>query len=121
MLKVVGVPARFKPVFEQFKDKFTKPSYRSFTQLVGAIITMEKSRTVRGLHKKISNGKSRTAYEYFFLEAKWNEDEVAQRKADLFFRERESSSITPREGTSMQTTSLPHVCRWGRFTFHIKP
>jgi len=29
----------------------------------------------------------RTAYEYFFLEARWNEDEVAQRKADLFFRE----------------------------------
>jgi len=87
MLKVVGVPARFKHVFEQFKDKFTKPSYRSFTQLLGAIITMEKSRTVRRLHKKISNGKSRTAYEYFFLEARWNEDEVAQRKADLFFRE----------------------------------
>ena len=42
---------------------------------------------MRRLHKKISNGKSRTAYEYFFLEARWNEDEVAQRKADLFFRE----------------------------------
>ena len=28
-----------------------------------------------------------TLYEYFFLEARWNEDEVAQRKADLFFRE----------------------------------
>ena len=39
---------------------------------------------MRRLHKKISNGKSRTAYEYFFLEAGWNEDEVAQRKADLF-------------------------------------
>jgi hypothetical protein len=87
MLKVVGVPAKLKPVFEEFRDDFTKPSYQSFTQLTGAVITREKSRTVTGLHKSISNGKSRTAYEYFFNEAKWDEDAVAQRKADLFFKE----------------------------------
>lgn len=87
MLKVVGVPAKLKPVFGQFKDEFTKPSYQSFTQLTGAVITGEKSRTVTRLHKSISGGKSRTAYEYFFNEAKWDEDAVAQRKADLFFRE----------------------------------
>lgn len=81
------MPAKLKPVFGQFKDEFTRPSYQSFTQLTGAVITMEKSRTVRRLHKTISGGKSRTAYEYFFNEAKWDEDAVAQRKAYLFFKE----------------------------------
>jgi hypothetical protein len=92
MLKVVGVPAKLNPVFEEFKDEFTKPSYQSFTQLTGAIITKEKSRTVTRLQKSISGGKSRTAYEYFFIEAKWDEDAVAQRKADLFFKEAELSA-----------------------------
>lgn len=92
MLKVVGVPAKLKPVFKEFRDEFTKPSYQSFAQLTGAVITKEKSRTVSRLHRSISNGKSRTAYEYFFNEAKWNEDAVAQRKADLFFKEAGLSS-----------------------------
>ncbi len=87
MLKVVGVPAKLNPVFEEFKDEFTKPSYHSFTQLTSAVITGEKSRTVASLQKSISGGKSRTAYEYFFNEAKWDESAVAQRKADLFFKE----------------------------------
>lgn len=87
MLKVVGVPAKLKPVFAEFRDEFTKPSYQSFTHLTGAVIATEKSRTVRRLHKSISGGKSRTAYEYFFKDAKWDEDAVAQRKAELFFKE----------------------------------
>jgi hypothetical protein len=92
MLKVVGVPAKLNPVFKEFRGEFTKPSYKSFTQLTGAIITKEKSRTVTRLHKSISGGKSRSAYEYFFIEAKWDEDAVAQRKADLFFKEAELSA-----------------------------
>lgn len=87
MLKVTGVPAKLKPVFAEFRDEFTKPSYESFTQLAGAVITQEKSRTVRRLHKGVSGGKSRTAYEYFFKEAKWDEDAVSHRKAELFYRE----------------------------------
>ena len=92
MFKVVGVPVKLKPVFGEFRDEFTKPSYKSFTQLTGAIITTERSRMVRRSHKSISSGKSRTAYEYFFNEAKWDEDAVAQCKADLFFKEAGLSS-----------------------------
>ncbi|GCC10089.1 archaeal putative transposase [archaeon] len=87
MLKVVGVPAKLTPVFEEFRDEFTKPSYQSFTQLTGALIMTERSRTVRRLHKSIFGGKSRTAYEYFFNDAKWDEDALSQRKAELFFKE----------------------------------
>lgn len=87
MLKIIGPPVRFKTVFDQFKDDFTKPSHESMTQLAGAVIAMDKDRTIRRLHKTLSKleRKSRTAYEYFFHEARWDEDEVAQRKADLFF------------------------------------
>lgn len=92
MLKVVGVPAKLNSVFGEFRDEFTKPSYQSFTQLTGAIIVTERSRTVRRLHQSISGGKSRMAYEYFFKDAKWDEDAVAQCKADLFFKEAGLSS-----------------------------
>ncbi|MFQ5976026.1 MAG: IS701 family transposase [Candidatus Hydrothermarchaeales archaeon] len=87
MFKIIGPPVRFKTVFDQFKDDFTKPSHKSMTQLAGAVIGMDKNRTVRRLHRMLSKKerKSRTAYEYFFNEARWDEDEVAQRKADLFF------------------------------------
>lgn len=76
---MAGVPAKLKPVFEQFKDNFTRPSYESFTQLAGAMIIGERARTVSKLYESILNGKSRTAYEYFFHDAKWEEDKVAQR------------------------------------------
>ena len=92
MFKVVGVPTKLNSVFEEFRDEFTKSSYQSFTQLTGAIIVTERSRTVRRLHKSISGGKSRMAYEYFFKDAKWDEDAVAQCKADLFFKEAGLSS-----------------------------
>lgn len=87
MLKVANIPEKVKPVFGEFRDEFTEPSYESFTQLTSAVINSEKRRTVKRMHESISNGKSRTAYEYFFNEAKWDEDSVAQRKADYFFEQ----------------------------------
>ncbi|KXA92706.1 hypothetical protein AKJ64_02445 [candidate division MSBL1 archaeon SCGC-AAA259E17] len=87
MLKITKVPEKVKFVFGEFRDEFTEPSFESFTQLTSAVINSEKRRTVRRLHKSISGGKSRTAYEYFFHDAKWDEDSVAQCKADYFFEE----------------------------------
>jgi len=43
---------------------------------------------VGGLHSRLvgEDKKSRAAYEWFFTTAKWDEDELAQRKAELFYQ-----------------------------------
>ena len=86
MLKVVRAPARIDRVLANFKAEFTSPSYASFAQLTSALIVMDLRRTVSRMREAISGGKSRTAYEYFFNSAKWDDAALAQRKAELFFR-----------------------------------
>ena len=86
MLRVVRAPARIDRVLANFKPEFTSPGYASFAQLTSALIVMDSRRTVSRMREAISDGKSRTAYEYFFNSAKWDDAALAQRKAELFFR-----------------------------------
>ncbi|KXB09502.1 hypothetical protein AKJ46_00215 [candidate division MSBL1 archaeon SCGC-AAA833K04] len=87
MLKIAHAPKKLKTALNEFRDEFTRPSHESFSQIMGSMINSEGKRTISGLQKRVSGGKSRTAFEYFFNEGKWNEDSVAQKKADYFFRE----------------------------------
>ncbi len=51
----------------------------------------DKSKTVFNLHDTMANGnkekKARSSYNWFITDGDWDEDEIAQRKADLFFEE----------------------------------
>lgn len=87
MIKLVRVPLKLEYLLRNFKALFTKPSYISFCQMTSAINVCEKSRNVQNIHDTWADeyGKSRTAYGYFFNEAKWSEDEMAQSKANMFF------------------------------------
>jgi len=87
MIKLVRVPLGLEYLLRSFRTLFTKPSYVSFCQMTSAINVCEESKNVVNLHNSWANGygKSRTAYEYFFNEAKWDEDEMAQSMANMFF------------------------------------
>ena len=90
MYKLVKTPGELTPFLNEYKDLFTKPSHKSFSHMVSAISVCTKSRTVNNLHDTMSNTyedkKSRSTYDWFFNQASWNEDEVSQRKADMFFK-----------------------------------
>ena len=70
-----------------FEDLFTLRSLESLEHIVAGLIVSDR-KTVRGLHSRLvgEDKKSRAAYEWFFTTAKWDEDELAQRKAELFYR-----------------------------------
>jgi len=57
--------------------------------MIAAISVCTKSKTVYNLYETIADDcddkKARSTYDWFFNHAKWDEDEVAQRKADMFF------------------------------------
>jgi len=67
----------------EFKDLFTKPSYNSFCDMSSALSVCDKSRTVSHLSdtmaKDRESTKSRSSYNWFFNDAIWDENEVAQR------------------------------------------
>jgi len=89
MCKLVKTLPILDPFLDAFTDLFTKPSYNSFCHLIIAIAVCVKSKTVSSLHETISNNngakKSLSSYNWFLNEAKWDENEVAQRNAKLFF------------------------------------
>lgn len=91
MNKLVRVPYKLKPYLDNFSDLFTKPGFNSFCHLTAAIAVCNKSKTVSNLHETMANDnkekKGRSSYNWFITEGDWDEDEVAQRKADLFFEE----------------------------------
>lgn len=88
MIKIVKVPLQLEPFLNEFEDLFTKPSYGSFRDLCGALSVCAKSKTVANLCDTMAEcrkgKKARSSYNWFFSDANWNEDEVAQRKVDLF-------------------------------------
>lgn len=90
MLKITNTPQRIQDFFEEFKHIFTVPTYQSFAHLTQAIINNQKKNTITKLHKGISNSKSRTAYSYFFNNAKFNQKNIAQVKANLFFEKHDT-------------------------------
>ena len=89
-MKIVDIPLKLQGHLGVFRPLFTRPSYQSFCQMGTAIAVCQKSRTVRNLHDTIAENnkkkKSRRAYNWFFNDAKWDEDKVAQVKADAFFK-----------------------------------
>lgn len=78
-----------------FEDLFTLRSLESLEHVVAGLIVSDR-KTVRGLHSRMvgEDKKSRAAYEWFFTTAKWDENELAQRKADLFY---ELMGIKPKD------------------------
>ena len=88
MIKIVKAPLQLEPFLDKFRDLFTKPSYRSFRDLCGALSVCDKSKTVANLcdtMAECSKGKkARSSYNWFFSDANWDENEIAQRKVDLF-------------------------------------
>jgi hypothetical protein len=88
MIKIVKAPLQLEPFLNEFKDLFTKPSYNSFRDLCGALSVCDKSKTVANLCDTMAEcrkgKKTRSSYNWFFSDANWDENEVAQRKVNLF-------------------------------------
>ena len=88
MIKIVKVPLQLEPFLKKFEDLFTKPSYCSFRDLCGALSVCDKSKTVANLCDTMADcnkgKKARSSYNWFLSDANWDENEVAQRKVDLF-------------------------------------
>jgi hypothetical protein len=91
MNKLVKVPSKFDPYLANFSDLFTKPSFESFCYLTTAIAVCDKSKTIFNLHDTMAKDnrdkKARSSYNWFITNGDWDENEIAQRKADLFFEE----------------------------------
>jgi len=88
MIKIVKAPLQLEPFLNNFEDLFTKPSYCSFRDLCGALSVCDKSKTVANLCDTMADcskgKKSRSSYNWFLSDANWDENEVAQRKVNLF-------------------------------------
>jgi hypothetical protein len=88
MIKIIKVPLQLEQFLGEFKDLFTKPSHKSFRDLCAALSVCDKSKTVAHLCDTMADcregKKARSSYNWFFSDANWDENEVAQRKADLF-------------------------------------
>jgi DDE superfamily endonuclease len=88
MIKILKAPLQLEPFLDEFGDLFTKPSYGSFRDLCAALSVCDKSKTVANLCDTMADcrkgKKARSSYNWFFSDANWDENEVAQRKVDLF-------------------------------------
>ncbi len=88
MIKLVKIPLQLEPFLKEFKDLFTIPSYNSFCDMISALSVCDKSKTIAHLSDAMAKDrectKSRSSYNWFFSDAIWDENEVAQRSADLF-------------------------------------
>ena len=88
--KVTRIPVKLENMLRAFSDLFTNPSYNNFIYMVAAITACMLPKNIQNLHGTIANTcknkKDYQTYRYFFEKAKWNENEVAQKKADLFFK-----------------------------------
>lgn len=88
MGKFVRIPDKVKKYLDEFGDLFAKPSSVSFSQLMSAIAVCDKQKNVYNLYDTMAleDKKNRSSYNWFFNNAKWDEDEVADRKAEMFFK-----------------------------------
>jgi len=88
--KIVKIPGKLDEQLRQFEDLFTKPIFENFSYMASAIMACTGSKNIQNLHGTISDTcedkKDYQTYRYFFNKAKWDENEVAQKKADLFFK-----------------------------------
>ena len=76
----------------------SKTSYVSLCHLGTIIDVCNKSKTVHNLHETIAGDnnekKGRSSYNWFITYEDWDEEEVAQRNADLFFERLASKKVT---------------------------
>ncbi len=90
MDKLVSIPGELKNHIVAFRSTFTKQSYENFSYMVASIAACKSQKTLLQLYGTIAdvceNKKTYQAYLYFFNKAKWDEDEIAQKAADLFFK-----------------------------------
>jgi len=91
MNKLVKVPSKLNPYLASFSDLFTRPSFTSFCHMTSTTTVCDKSKTIFNLHETMADNnkekKRRSSYNWLFTDGDWDEDEIAQRKADLFFEE----------------------------------
>jgi len=89
MIKLVKTPLQLETILNEYADLFTKPSFNSFRDICAALSVCDKSKTISNLSdtmaKDREGAKSRSSYNWFISNAIWDENEVAQRSADLFF------------------------------------
>lgn len=88
MIKLIKTPSKLAPFLESFSDLFTRPSFCSFSHMTSAIAVCDKSKTISNLHETMADDnkkkKGRSSYNWFITDGDWDEDEVAQRSADMF-------------------------------------
>jgi hypothetical protein len=88
--KVVKIPGKIDEQLQKFRDLFTSPSFENFSYMVSAITACTDPKNIQNLHGTIADTcedkKDYQTYRYFFGKAKWDENEIAQRKADIFFK-----------------------------------
>ncbi len=91
MNELVKLPSKLNPYLASFSDLFTRPSFTSFCHMTTTIAVCNRSKTIFNLHETMADNnqekKGRSSYNWFFTDGDWDEDEIAQRKADLFFEE----------------------------------
>ena len=112
MNKLVKVPSKLDPYLSSFSDLFTRPSYTSFCHMIASIAVCDKSKTIFSLHETMADDnkekKGRSSYNWFITDGDWDEEEIAQRKADLFFEE---LGIKKKKGTGYCLLSMIPITR----------
>ncbi|OIQ05809.1 MAG: hypothetical protein AUK59_02365 [Candidatus Altarchaeum sp. CG2_30_32_3053] len=90
MNKIVTVPTELRGLLNLFGYIFTAPSYVNFMYIVSAIIVCGGRKTLLNLHRAIANvcadKKAYQTYRYFLNAAKWDENKIAQKTADVFLK-----------------------------------
>jgi len=88
MHRFIKIPDKLKKYINEFTGMFTKPSFTSFSQLMFAIPVCDKAKNVYNLYDTmaVEDKKARSSYNWFFNDARWDEDLLAERKADMFFK-----------------------------------
>ena len=127
MNKLVKVPSKLNPYLASFSDLFTRPSFTSFCHLTTTIAVCDKSKTIFNLHETMADDnrekKGRSSYNWFITDGDWDEDEIAQRKADLFFEElhlKEGSRILLIIDDTYNEKKGKHTEGVGKFFDHSK-
>ena len=90
MHKFIKIPDKLKKYIDEFTGMFTKPSFTSFSQLMFAIPVCDKAKknvyNLYGYYLAVEDKKAGSSYNWFFNDARWDEDLLAERKADMFFK-----------------------------------
>jgi len=88
MIKVASVPPSLEEKLIPYKEYFTDRSFTSFCDMASALVVCDKSKNIQNLAESMAKDrdetKARSSYNWFFTNANWDEDEVAQKTVDQF-------------------------------------